>query len=296
MWLLPMYFMAVKLMPPATALPPSAATPVTVAPESPVCPHGYGRAMEPGAITSEWLSGVLGSDVELVGSTRIGDAAVDEIAEQVITRNGAHYLVSTVSLPFGDGFETMIFACNVKESDLATADANPYVLKVRDYVRTHLSCEAVVISAQIESDLVDHAYIDAHTEGFEQLYESVREYRPEHVAEITGLSVDLLYRVASLYGNAKAAFIGWTMGVNHSSKGTETVNAINNLALLTGNIGRAGASPFSITGARVNSSSFHGTSCASNSNMRKFGIDAPSCALIMVYRWPQKLCGATFTS
>ena len=48
-----------------------------------------------------------------------------------------------------------IFACNVKESDLATADANPYVLKVREYVKTHLSCEAVVISAQIESDLVD---------------------------------------------------------------------------------------------------------------------------------------------
>jgi len=48
-----------------------------------------------------------------------------------------------------------IFACNVKEGDLATADANPYVLKVREYVSTHLSCEAVVISAQIESDLVD---------------------------------------------------------------------------------------------------------------------------------------------
>jgi GTP-binding protein YchF len=50
-----------------------------------------------------------------------------------------------------------IFACNVKEGDLATADANPYVMKVRDYVKTHLSCEAVVISAQIESDLVDLA-------------------------------------------------------------------------------------------------------------------------------------------
>ncbi|MGE0864811.1 MAG: redox-regulated ATPase YchF [Vicinamibacterales bacterium] len=48
-----------------------------------------------------------------------------------------------------------IFACNVKESDMATADTNPYVMKVRDYVSTHLSCEAVVISAQIESDLVD---------------------------------------------------------------------------------------------------------------------------------------------
>jgi ribosome-binding ATPase len=50
-----------------------------------------------------------------------------------------------------------IFACNVREGDLATADTNPYVLKVRDYVKTHLSCEAVVISAQIESDLVDLA-------------------------------------------------------------------------------------------------------------------------------------------
>ena len=50
-----------------------------------------------------------------------------------------------------------IFACNVKDTDLATADTNPYVMKVRDYVRTHLACEAVVISAQIESDLVDLA-------------------------------------------------------------------------------------------------------------------------------------------
>ena len=48
-----------------------------------------------------------------------------------------------------------IFACNVKEGDLVTADTNPYVIKVREYVKTHLACEAVVISAQIESDLVD---------------------------------------------------------------------------------------------------------------------------------------------
>jgi GTP-binding protein YchF len=50
-----------------------------------------------------------------------------------------------------------IFACNVAESEMAAADANPYVMKVREYVRTHLACEAVVISAQIESDLVDLA-------------------------------------------------------------------------------------------------------------------------------------------
>jgi GTP-binding protein YchF len=48
-----------------------------------------------------------------------------------------------------------IFACNVKEGDLATADKNPHVVKVRDYAQHHFACEAVVISAQIESDLID---------------------------------------------------------------------------------------------------------------------------------------------
>ncbi len=48
-----------------------------------------------------------------------------------------------------------IFACNVRESDLTHTDGNPHVKRVRDYVETHLSCAAIVISAQIESDLVD---------------------------------------------------------------------------------------------------------------------------------------------
>ena len=100
----------------------------------------------------------------------------------------------------------------------------------------------------IEHDLVDRQYIERHTTGFDLLRESVREYTPERVSEITGLAPELVYRTAWVYANARAAFIGWTMGVNHSTKGTETVNAINNLALITGNIGRAGAAPFSITG------------------------------------------------
>ncbi len=48
-----------------------------------------------------------------------------------------------------------ILAANVKEADLATADQNPFVLKVREYAKTHIGCETVVISAQIESDLTD---------------------------------------------------------------------------------------------------------------------------------------------
>ncbi|SPE39071.1 Nitrate reductase [Candidatus Sulfopaludibacter sp. SbA3] len=100
----------------------------------------------------------------------------------------------------------------------------------------------------VKHNLVDRQYVDAHTSGFEEFARFLESYPPEKVAAITGLSVEMLHQTAILYGSAKAGFIGWTMGVNHSTKGTETVSAICNLALLTGNIGRAGAAPFSITG------------------------------------------------
>ncbi|PYV73372.1 MAG: molybdopterin oxidoreductase [Acidobacteria bacterium] len=105
-----------------------------------------------------------------------------------------------------------------------------------------------LIHVLIRTGLINWDYIEKHTTGFAELEKSVLQYTPEYVSQITGLSEDLILRTAYLYGSAKAAFIGWTMGVNHSTQGAETVNAINNLALITGNIGRAGASPFSITG------------------------------------------------
>jgi assimilatory nitrate reductase catalytic subunit len=100
----------------------------------------------------------------------------------------------------------------------------------------------------IRYNLVDRAYVDKHTTGFAELEQFLEAYPPQRVAEITGLTEETIFKTALLYGRAKAGFIGWTMGVNHSTLGTATVNAICNLALLTGHIGRAGASPFSITG------------------------------------------------
>jgi anaerobic selenocysteine-containing dehydrogenase len=100
----------------------------------------------------------------------------------------------------------------------------------------------------IREDLVDHNYITQHTTGFAEFAEFVSTFTSEHVAQVTGLSEETIINTARLYGKAKAAFIGWTMGVNHSTQGAVTVTAINNLALITGNIGRAGAAPFSITG------------------------------------------------
>ena len=114
--------------------------------------------------------------------------------------------------------------------------------------RSDLALLNALIYVLIEEDLIDREYIAAHTTGFEELRASVRQYTPEGVSYVTGLPPDLIRQTALLYGTARAGFIAWTMGVNHSTKGTETVNAINNLALITGQIGRSGAAPFSITG------------------------------------------------
>lgn len=100
----------------------------------------------------------------------------------------------------------------------------------------------------IENNWIDANYIEKHTTGFDALKEHLKTYTPDFVSKKTGLAPDLIERTAQIIGKAQAPFVAWTMGVNHSDQGTETVNAINNLALITGNVGKVGASPFSITG------------------------------------------------
>lgn len=114
--------------------------------------------------------------------------------------------------------------------------------------RSDLALINAMLRIIVDEGLYDAEFVEQYTTGFDELRASLEPYTLDFAARITGLEADLIRRVALLYVNAKAPFIGWTMGVNHSTKGTETVNAINNLALVMGNIGRPGASPFSITG------------------------------------------------
>ena len=97
-------------------------------------------------------------------------------------------------------------------------------------------------------ELVDPDFIAAHTEGWEALREEVREYSPERVAATCGLEAEAIREAALLYGRAKAALSFWAMGANQSIAGVDKNLALINLALATGNIGRRGAGPFSLTG------------------------------------------------
>jgi assimilatory nitrate reductase catalytic subunit len=76
----------------------------------------------------------------------------------------------------------------------------------------------------------------------------VREWTAERTARECGVTSDAVIDVARRIGTASRVLLAWTMGVNHSVQGAETVTLLNTIALVTGNIGRAGAAPLSITG------------------------------------------------
>lgn len=100
----------------------------------------------------------------------------------------------------------------------------------------------------LEQGWEDVEYIKKHCKGLKELKKHLQDYPPQEVANITGIEVKELYEIARSIAGADAALTAWTMGVNQSFMGTDTVSAINNLHLITGQIGRAGAAPFSITG------------------------------------------------
>jgi len=105
-----------------------------------------------------------------------------------------------------------------------------------------------LIHLVIQSGRVDRDFVDAHTNGFEELKKHSEKYTPEYVSERTGLPVAKIMETFEAITGAKNTFFAWTMGVNHSTQGSDTVSLINTLALITGNIGRTGAAPMSITG------------------------------------------------
>src|SRR5690606_12715839 len=92
------------------------------------------------------------------------------------------------------------------------------------------------------------AYIDAHCNGFEELRALVADYNPIQAQHICGIDEDLIRHVARLYARAGAAMSIWTMGINQSTHGSDGVANINNLNLVTGNIGKPGGTSLSITG------------------------------------------------
>ena len=100
----------------------------------------------------------------------------------------------------------------------------------------------------VELGAVDSKFVQSHTNGFDAFRIHIERFSTKRVCEETGISQEQLMRVAKTIAGAKRASFWWTMGVNQSYQGVRTAQAIINLALMTGSIGRPGTGANSITG------------------------------------------------
>ena len=92
----------------------------------------------------------------------------------------------------------------------------------------------------VEEELYDMQYVQAMTEGFEELGAHLKDYTPEAMAPVCGVPAETLREVARAYAGAERAMVFWGMGVSQHIHGTDNARCLIALALMTGHTGREG--------------------------------------------------------
>ena len=137
-----------------------------------------------------------------------------------------------------------IIVVDPRKTETAMAATQHYgILPKSDLTLLYGLANILIASGWIKRD-----YIRAHTNGFEEFAAFVTHFTTDIVCAATGLSPDALWRFAQTIADGKRVSFWWTMGVNQSHEATRTAQAIINLALMTGNIGRPGTGANSVTG------------------------------------------------
>ncbi len=97
-------------------------------------------------------------------------------------------------------------------------------------------------------DVIDHAFIEAHTRDFDLFERTVRETDWRAILSAAGLEKAALEEAARVYAASKATMIVYGMGLTQHVKGVENVRMVVNLLLMRGNIGKPGAGPTPVRG------------------------------------------------
>jgi len=119
--------------------------------------------------------------------------------------------------------------------------ANFATLHLRPRSGTDVALLNTMAHIIIEQGLAKKEFIEARTENFDALKEAVKDCTPQWGEDVTGVRAELIVEAAQVYSQAGAAAIFWAMGITQSSHGVDNVQALANLALLTGNFGKPGS-------------------------------------------------------
>jgi assimilatory nitrate reductase catalytic subunit len=137
---------------------------------------------------------------------------------------------------------------NIDPRRTATSEGADLHLAIKPGSDSVLWCGLLVALA--ERDLVDDAYVAAHTQGFTEALAAARRIAPTRhaVAETCGLELQDLVQFFEWFAGTDRVVTCYSQGVNQSAQGTDKVNAILNCHLATGRIGMPGSGPLSFTG------------------------------------------------
>ena len=93
----------------------------------------------------------------------------------------------------------------------------------------------------VEEGLVDQAFVRDRTSGYAALAANVKNFSPELMAPVCGISAPTIRAVARLYATSKASMILWGMGISQHVHGTDNARCLIALAMTTGQIGKPGS-------------------------------------------------------
>jgi ferredoxin-nitrate reductase len=127
-----------------------------------------------------------------------------------------------------------------------TAEAADIHLPVRP--GTDLALLAAMLGVLERDGLIDWTFVERHTEGIQEALDTARQWSPARAAEVCEVPEADIIAAARAFGSGPRAMALWSMGVNQSTVGTLKNRALINLCLATGNIGRPGSGPLSLTG------------------------------------------------
>ncbi len=168
---------------------------------------------------------------------------------------------------------------------LITAD--PRAIELSEYADVHLGIRPGTNAALLlgmghvllRDGYVDEEFVATRTTGFDDYAALLAEYPPEVAAEITGAPAEGIEQAARMYGEAQNASIAWGLGVTEHRYGSEVVQLICDLALMTGKVGRPGSALLPLRGQNnVQGSSDMGALPDTYSGYRPVGDEAVATA------------------
>jgi formate dehydrogenase major subunit len=178
--------------------------------------------------------------LEGIGSGAVSNPVMDVAKAEVVIVIGANpvvnHPVAATWIKNAVRAGTKLVVMDPRRSELCRHAA--HVLQFRP--DTDVALLNAMMHVIVEEGLVDQAFIDARTEGWEALRRNVRGYSPEAMAPLCGIDADAIRAVARLYATSRASMILWGMGISQHVHGTDNARCLIALALMTGQIGRPG--------------------------------------------------------